>query len=140
MDVNISLPFNGLKLNISALEKLIAGVCKDISLSGDSISVIFINDDELAAMHETYLNDPSPTDVITFNLGEETIEGEIYISIDMARKQATDFNVSVDEEVIRLIVHGLLHLAGFDDLEEDAKTEMKMYENRLVEAYTSEML
>lgn len=140
MDVDINLPFKGLKLNTVALEKMVVDVCKDINLAAQSISVVFINDNQLAEMHGTYLNDPSPTDVITFDLGDDAIEGEIYISFDMAGKQAVDFKVSLEEEVIRLIIHGLLHLAGFDDLEEDAKAEMKMHENRLVDFYALEML
>jgi probable rRNA maturation factor len=108
-----------------------------IRLKAKSCTIIFVDDNTLAEMHDQYLNDPTPTDVITFDLGDEQVEGEIYISTDRAQAQAKKYNVSYREEIIRLIVHGLLHLAGFDDIEENDRVEMKKMENQLVEDYTT---
>ncbi len=109
---------------------------KAVQLNPETLTVIFTDDSTLKEMHERFLNDPSETDVITFNLGDEDkIEGEIYISIDQAVRQAAEFAVSPEEEVLRLITHGLLHLKGFDDLQEEARREMKEHEDRLVQQF-----
>jgi len=96
------------------------------------VSFIFVSDDELAEMHNKYLDDPSKTDVITFNLGDENIEGEIYISAERAADQATQFETTFDEEILRLMIHGLLHLADYDDLNEKDYKKMKKAEDSLL--------
>ena len=80
-----------------------------------SVAIILVTDEKLRNMHEEYLDDPEQTDVITFNLGDEQIEAEIYISVDRAIDQSKQFNVTLENELKRLLVHGLLHLAGYDD-------------------------
>ncbi len=125
-----------LKGNEEQWTALTEDLIKAVQLNPETLNVIFTNDSTLKEMHERYLNDPSETDVITFNLGDEDkIEGEIYISIDQAVRQAAEFAVSAEEEVLRLIAHGLLHLKGFDDLQEEARREMKEHEDRLVQQF-----
>ncbi|MCB0280156.1 MAG: rRNA maturation RNase YbeY [Calditrichaeota bacterium] len=80
-----------------------------------SVTVIWVNDADLAKLHADFLDDPSKTDVMTFDLGDEQIEAEIYISVDRAIEQAKQFKVDLSNELSRLVVHGLLHLAGYDD-------------------------
>ena len=120
---------------ISSLKLLIDNVCDDIQLDVESIDIIFMSDEMLKKMHEEYLNDPTLTDVITFDLGDEHIEGEIYISLDRAMEQAAIYNVPYFIEITRLIIHGILHLKGYDDISEDDRKKMKEIENQLVERY-----
>jgi rRNA maturation RNase YbeY len=87
-------------------------------------------------MHGEYLNDPSKTDVMTFNLGDDEIEGEIYISYDRAVEQAKENQVDIFNEITRLVIHGLLHLAGYDDNAEADRAVMKKLENELVESFS----
>lgn len=84
----------------------------------DEISILIISDPRMAELHQRFMNQPGPTDVLTFQ------HGEIFISADTARANAVRFNTSVDRELQLYIVHGLLHLHGFDD--RDAKSERKM--------------
>ena len=115
-------------------------IIEAMNFEPESVQIIFTDDPTLRAMHEQFLNDPTETDVITFDLGEEgSVEGEIYISIDRARAQAKEYGVSPEEEVLRLIVHGLLHLQGYDDLEEEARKEMKEQENLYVEKFAPKL-
>ena len=115
-------------------------IIEAMNLVPESVNIICTDDPRLRKMHEQYLDDPSETDVITFDLGEDgNIEGEIYISIDRARAQAEEYGVSVDEEVLRLIIHGLLHLKGYDDLGEQARKEMKKQENLFVEKFSGKV-
>ena len=109
--------------------------CSDkIDLKVSSIDVIIVDDKTLRELHKIYLNDDSNTDVMTFNLGDEDeIESEIYISLPRAQEQAEEFHVSFQEEMIRLLIHACLHLAGYDDLNETDRKTMKDQENELVE-------
>lgn len=86
----------------------------------------------------------SPTDVLAFNLADDApnnyIEGEIYVDLQVAARQADRFKVGYLEEVSRLCVHGLLHLLGFDDLTPPAKKKMwNMQEKYLVEFKIKEL-
>ncbi len=109
----------------------------EIDLEAQSCAVVFVDDVFLSEMHNRYLSDPSETDVITFNLGEAAVEGEIYISTDRASAQAEQYGTPAEEEIIRLIIHGLLHLKGYDDIDEQERLEMKKEENQLTEKYVN---
>jgi probable rRNA maturation factor len=89
---------------------------------------------EMAALNEKYLGHEGSTDVITFDYHEndKSLNGEIFICIDDALVQARQFGVSWQSEVARYLVHGLLHLEGFDDTEPALRKAMKRRENNLV--------
>jgi probable rRNA maturation factor len=137
MEIEIFQIDPAFNLTENQIKKLIQGTCKEISLKAKSCHFIFVDDPTLAEMHGQYLNDPTPTDVITFDLGDDEIEGEIYISTDRAQAQAKQFNVSYKEEITRLIIHGLLHLAGYDDIEDSDRAEMKKLEDKLTGLFSN---
>ena len=132
MDVEIHQVPGDLSLSAQQIKNITINTCNELNLSALSITFIFVTDEKLAEMHGTYLQDNSKTDVITFNLGDKDIEGEIYISKDRAFEQAKQYEVSFEEEIIRLVIHGILHLAGYDDIEEQDGKEMKKIENSLL--------
>ena len=111
----------------SAVNEVFSGEAVTIS----SISVLFISDDEIMKVNKKYLNHDFTTDVITFPLGEEpdSIEGEIYISIDTTRRNSAEFGVTPKSELLRVAIHGALHLAGYDDSTSILKSKMKAKEN-----------
>ncbi len=85
----------------------------------DEISVVLTTDDLLRRLNRDYLEIDEPTDVLAFDLGDETsagelIEGEIYVSLDRARAQAGERGVEFEFELLQIVVHGLLHLCGHD--------------------------
>lgn len=82
------------------------------------IEVSIVSDEEIARVHGDFLDDPTPTDVITFH------HGEILISADTALRQGAEHGQSLDHEVALYLVHGLMHLAGWDDHEEAEAREM----------------
>jgi rRNA maturation RNase YbeY len=86
-------------------------------LSFDSLNLIFCSDSFLLNINKTYLKHNYYTDVITFDLTEDTSfrEGEIYISVDTVRNNALDLSISFDHEIYRVIIHGVLHLCGYND-------------------------
>ncbi|HUE50611.1 MAG TPA: rRNA maturation RNase YbeY [Candidatus Dormibacteraeota bacterium] len=92
------------------------------------ISILFISDRRMALLHRRFLNQSGPTDVITFQ------HGEIFISVDTARRHARVFGSSFAREVRLYIIHGLLHLHGFDDQSEADAKEMRATQEKILAA------
>lgn len=95
-----------------------------------AVTVVLVDDEELLAMNRRHLDHDYYTDVITFGLEVDPLEGEIYISVDRAREQAADVGVRLGDELRRLAVHGALHLAGHDDASDEQRRRMTELEDR----------
>ena len=95
-----------------------------------NISVIFCSDDYLLRLNKKHLNHNYYTDVITFNYcSNKTISGDIFVSVDRVRAFSIDTNTSFLSEINRVIVHGVLHLCGFDDKKADEILRMRKLED-----------
>jgi probable rRNA maturation factor len=94
------------------------------------VSVVFVSDKRIAKIHRQFMNEAAPTDVITFQ------HGEIFISTETAERQARQFRTSFEHELRLYLVHGLLHLAGFDDKTAGGAAEMKRLQERIVASAT----
>jgi probable rRNA maturation factor len=92
------------------------------------VEVTIVDDADIARVHGDFLDDPTPTDVITFH------HGEILISADMAERQGREHGQSVDHEVALYLVHGLMHLAGWEDHEADEAREMARRQESILQA------
>lgn len=99
--------------------------------------MIFVDHETSQAINRQFLAHDYPTDVIAFEYddGEDEKWGEIYINIQKAREQANEYGVSYENELVRLIIHGLLHLSGYDDQDDASRAAMKQREDELVERY-----
>jgi probable rRNA maturation factor len=94
----------------------------------DEISVLVISDPKMAALHRQFLQTKGTTDVITFQ------HGEIFISAETARKNASRFGTTLHRELYLYVVHGLLHLDGFDDATAAGSKEMKTMQEKILAA------
>jgi len=111
---------------ISALEE--EGVLKKRKL--EELSVIFCSDEYLLDMNKKYLDHDYFTDVITFDNSEEnSFSGDIFISIDRVRENAETFRQLFIDELHRVIIHGVLHLSGYDDGTESEQKSMRSRED-----------
>ncbi|HEX6747518.1 MAG TPA: rRNA maturation RNase YbeY [Longimicrobium sp.] len=93
------------------------------------ISVALVGDDEIAALNADYLQHEGPTDVISFPLyaeGDPPL-GDVYVGVDQALRNAAEYGVSPAEEVLRLAVHGTLHVLGWDHPEGEDRTGSEMF-------------
>lgn len=98
------------------------------------LSIAFMSDDMLADLHKDFFNDPSTTDVITFEGDEEeNLAGEICISVDHALTAAQEYGTDLSYEMTLYLVHGYLHLAGFDDLADDTEPLMRAAEKKCLD-------
>jgi probable rRNA maturation factor len=95
------------------------------------LSVILVSNRRMAELHRRFLHLPGPTDVITFQ------HGEIFVSAETARRQARRFGNSLEGEIRLYIVHGLLHLHGFDDKHSADAEAMERAQEKLVAAVTA---
>jgi probable rRNA maturation factor len=99
------------------------------------VHFILTGDREMARLHRTYMGLRGTTDVLSFDLSESPhspVEGEIYIAVNQARRQAALYRVPLYLETARLAVHGVLHLAGFDDDTPAARERMHRLEDRIL--------
>ncbi|MDH5366848.1 MAG: rRNA maturation RNase YbeY [Cyclobacteriaceae bacterium] len=115
----------------------IANVIFNEGYSLTSINYIFCNDDYLHQINLEYLNHDTYTDVITFDGSEEekSIEGEIYLSVERIRENALSNNTCFINELHRVMVHGVLHLIGFNDKTKEEEEEMRKQEEAYLELY-----
>ena len=90
------------------------------------IGMVLVSDRRIAALHDEFMSDPSPTDVITF------LHGEIVISAETARREAGRRGLRVPEEIARYAVHGLLHLAGWSDADAGAAADMRAMQEKIL--------
>src|SRR4030095_1393570 len=96
----------------------------------DDISYIFCDDDYLLKLNEKFLHHRTYTDILTFDYSDgEKINAEIYISTDRIKENAQKFKVSFDEELRRVILHGVLHCIGYTDKTKKLQSKMREKEN-----------
>ena len=109
-------------------------VAKNYVCELGAISFIFCNDDYLLDVNRKYLNHDYYTDIITFDYREgDILSGDIFISLDTVRSNAKEFGSTFKDELHRVIVHGVLHLIGFNDKSEEESLVMRENENKCLE-------
>ncbi len=136
MSVNIRI-FNDSGLKKPALSKVEKAVRRTLNGEGITeaeINIIYVNDSAIKKINKNFLNHNNITDVISFKLDENVIDGEIYIGTGRAKAQSQQFRVSLTKELMRLAVHGTLHLIGYEDDNENKRFEMFNLENKYIES------
>ena len=114
-------------------ENLISWIDKVISKDDfkvDEINYIFCDDEYLHKLNVQFLNHDTLTDIISFdNSVGKTLSGDIFISVERVKDNAKDFGNTFDEELARVIIHGVLHFMGFKDKSDEEAKEMRNQEN-----------
>lgn len=109
----------------------------ELSQATYELGIHFVEPTEMARINETFLGHEGSTDVITFDHsagnGHGPIHGELFISVADAVAQAREFGTTWPSEIVRYIIHGLLHLSGFDDLDPARRRVMKRAESRILQ-------
>ena len=109
---------------VVALEKRILG----------HISIQWQSDDELLAVNRQFLDHDYYTDIITFNRNRGSrVQGDLAISVDRVVDHATTQNISMRDEFLRVVVHGVLHLCGYEDHTEEEKSQMRTLESGYIQ-------
>ena len=115
-------------------------VLREAGVSDGEISLALLDDQAIRELNRTYLGRDRPTDVIAFALHEEgeSVLGDIYVGHEQAVRQAGDLAVPLIEELVRLAIHGTLHVLGHDHPETDARFDSDMF--RLQERLVRDLL
>ncbi len=111
-------------------------IAKTYALEFYELCYIFCGDDYLLDINRKYLKHNTLTDVITFDYGSSSqIIGDVYVSIDQVMDNSGLFEVPFEEELNRVMAHGLLHLMGYKDKDPDEVKEMRKMESRLLDLF-----
>lgn len=135
-NLTINVPENA-DIDKKFIHSIVSNLKKELEFSIDSIQINLVNSNEIMSINKKYLNHNYSTDIITFDYSstEKNLEGEIYISTEDAASNAKKFKVSFKDEIMRLVIHGFLHLLGYNDQTHKEKIVMKRLENQLVNKY-----
>lgn len=105
----------------------------------EHISFVFCDDDYLLSLNREFLNHKTLTDIITFDESTRNLlQAEIYISIDRVKENAAAFAATFDEELRRVMIHGVLHCMGYSDKNEKDKQKMGKKEDQYLKLYREE--
>jgi probable rRNA maturation factor len=109
------------------LRKAVRMILEDASIARAKIGVAIVDDPTIAELHERYLDDADPTDVLSFVLekSRDQIEGEIVVSADTARTSVKRYKWPAEDELLLYVIHGALHLVGYDDTAQKKRTKMR---------------
>jgi probable rRNA maturation factor len=131
---NQEIPFT-LRNKLKIREWIRSIIKEENKVIGD-ISYIFCSDDYLYQMNKKYLNHQTLTDIITFEYNEgELVSGDIFISLDRVKENSKSFSKSFDEELGRVMAHGVLHLVGYMDKSGEDKSIMTEKENKYLNTF-----
>lgn len=116
-----------LKLDKGSVRTLVKHTLDHLKASPEEVSIYFVSEKKITQLHDQFFQDPTPTDCISFPLDEQHL-GEVFVCPATAIAYAKKKKLDPYEETSLYIVHGLLHLLGFDDLEEKARRTMRKKE------------
>lgn len=128
---------------IKDIENILKLGLKHMNIKDSYISVVIVDKDRIRQINKTYRNVDKVTDVISFAFEDNAgitpdglrILGEIYLCMDKAKEQAVEYGHSNKREICYLVIHGLLHLLGYDHEKEEDKKKMRTKEEEILELY-----
>ena len=128
-----------LEVEINNKSELSDWITRIISSEGcelGQLDFVFCDDEKLLSINQEYLDHDTYTDIITFDYTQGSVlAGDIFISIDRVRENAKEFRVSFFEELLRVMSHGVLHLAGYADKSDEEKKLMRKKEDEKIKMF-----
>lgn len=129
--------FNQTELSVplqnTVYQDVVQSIAKNEGCSFNFVEVVYVDEDEIVRINKEHLDRDYVTDIITFQYDDEAdhndIEGTLFCCASRIIEQATEFNESQEREFLRIFIHGLLHLVGYDDQSEKEKKQMSTKED-----------
>ena len=121
---------SGRRVNRLLLARIARAVLQVESVPEYAVSIVVVDNEEISRLNERFLKHHGPTDVIAFPYEEQVVNGDLFVSLDQAVLQAGEYGVTINNELARLVIHGLLHLIGFNDDTPARRGAMRKRENR----------
>ncbi len=132
LDIAIARQHPSADVDEKRLRHAVKAILTDAGITSGEVSIAVVDDARMHELNRRYLNHDYPTDVLSFVLAREgdSLEGQIIVSGDYAAREAVRYGWNADDELLLYTIHGTLHLAGYDDLNADAKREMREAERK----------
>jgi len=126
---------NNAIINKLLVHSIISKIKETLSLRIKSLEINFVSHETIRKVNSEYLSHDYSTDIITFDYSNERniLDGEIIISLKDAEENSKKYQVTFDNELLRLIIHGILHLLGYDDITLSKRRVMKKAENAITD-------
>jgi probable rRNA maturation factor len=141
-------------MDLESLKKIATATLAELKIEVAELGIVLVGPGEMASLNQRFLGHEGATDVITFEYNSPgftihrpqsaalnpkgmPLHGEIFVCISEAERQAKIFGTDWRSEVVRYIIHGILHLTGYDDLQPLARKKMKAVEGRLLRKVSS---
>lgn len=143
MEVDIIDQQKKLLLEISQIRLIVRSILRHLKIHDAQLSFVFVSSQKIRALNKKYLNRPHATDVLAFDFRSESamagespaaVSGEIIISTDAVRQNARHFKSSIAAELVLYMVHGVLHLVGYDDHNPRDVSQMRAKEEDVMRA------
>ena len=127
------------QLDRSRLNKAVRLVLEDAGIESAEISIAVVSDERIHELNHQYLRHDYPTDVLSFILDHDqdkrSLDGEIIVSADHAAAQAVQYGWSPRDELLLYVIHGCLHLVGYDDTTAESKQAMRQAEEKYLRQF-----
>ena len=121
-----------LPIDEGAIRRAVRAVLAGPATAKTTVSVAVVDDETISRLHQQFLGQAGPTDVLSFVLeqGEGFLDGEVVVSAETACRAAPEFGWSAAEELLLYVIHGTLHLAGYDDATPAQRATMRRQETK----------
>lgn len=137
MKITLHNKQKSLKVPLTLVKRICKTVAEGENETFDEVAIFLVSKEEISRLHDEYFDDPTPTDCITFPLDDAEEEyrvlGDVFVCPEVAIEYAKENNLNPLEECTLYIVHGMLHLFGYDDIKEKDRKVMKQAEKRYME-------
>lgn len=137
-----------MKIYITDLQNLISidktrityvaqNVLRYLNKDKEDLSIAFVNDKKIARLNAKYRKQNKPTDVLAFGMHKGNLLGDVVISTDAAKRQAPLYNSTIDKEITLYLIHGILHLAGYNDDDKNSRKKMEEKQQAILKMYAA---
>lgn len=125
-----------LDADIERLRGAVAAILEEEGLAAAAVNVALVDDPTIHDLNRRFLNHDEPTDVLSFLLEDgERLEGDVIVSVETAIRSAARYDWTAVDELLLYVIHGTLHLVGYDDLDADSRAKMRGREKHYMEAF-----
>lgn len=132
--INVAMP----DVDAASIRKWVQAVAGDYGRRVGDIAYVFVDDEEILRVNRQFLQHDYYTDIITFDDSQgSVINGDLFISLDTVRSNAAGLGVAYEQELLRVIIHGILHLCGINDKGPGEREIMEDAENKALAQYPS---
>jgi probable rRNA maturation factor len=137
LDIEIADEQTAVTADADRLRQAVALVMSEAGITGGEISLALVDDPTIHELNNRWLQHDEPTDVLSFALAREgdRLEGEIIVSGDTAARMASQYGWEPADELLLYVIHGALHLVGYDDLDPANQAEMRRRERHFLERF-----